>query len=328
LTVYPRDHAARSFVIREGEVAVLGRDSQADIVLGDARISRRHARFRSSGRGFLLDDLESKNGTFVNGQPARATALNHGDWLSFGGVSGRFDLVTREQADRLRDDRLARLQTSVEQCRQLRAPVDAPDLLRRLLQSAMELTKGERGLVLVVLPDGGIRCEVASGFSTDPSSEPFPGSAGAIQRALETRASVVISDAQADGFFSKRDSVVRMGLATLACVPLCTDARIVGLVYIDSRQTLDGFTDLDIAILEALAEEAALVLATLRIRGAMDQILNALPGPDSPAERALLDELRRRLGAPADITASGTSTSLAVIPATWPAQARPRRPQR
>jgi adenylate cyclase len=311
---------------------VLGRDPKADIVLADARISRRHARFSWRGSGFLLEDLGSKNGTFVNGAPAGATALNHGDWLSFGGMVGRFDFVSHEQARLLRDDRLARLRISGEQCRRLRGPVDAADLLGRLLQSAMELTKGERGFVLVVGFDGRIRVEVASGFSSGPAPiEPFHGSAGAIERALETRSSVVVSDAQVDGFFSKRESVVRMGLGTLACVPLCTDALIVGMLYIDSRQTLDGFTDLDVAILEALAEEAAMVLATLRICGEVDEIVNALPGPGSPAERALLDELRRRLGeAPPDLTVPGGSTSVAVVSPTWREriQATPLRPPR
>lgn len=332
LTLYPRDHPSRCLLIRDGETAVLGRDPKADIVLGDARLSRRHARFSWRGPAFLLEDLGSKNGTFVNGQPAQATELKHRDWISFGGVVGRFDLVSWEEARTVRDDRFARLRTSVEQCRRLRGPSDAADLLGRLLQSAMQLTKGERGIVLVAGFDGGIRAEVASGFSAGPPADaPFAGSAGAIERALETKTSVVVSDAQVDGFFSKRDSVVRMGLATLACVPLRTDAGIIGLLYIDSRQTLDGFTELDLAILEALADEAAMVLATLRLCGEVDEILKALPGPGSPVERALLDELRQRLGAvPTNGTVSGGSTSVAVVsrPRRTRTQAPHARPQR
>ena len=320
LTLYPRDHAARCLLIRDGEAAVLGRDPRADIVLADGRISRRHARLSWRGASCLLEDLGSKNGTFVNGRPVQPTELKHRDWVSFGGVVARFDLVSWEQARKLRDDRLTRLRASVEECRRLQERVDATDLLERVLQSGMELTKGERGLVQVAGFDGTIRAKVARGFSPSPSSDqPFPGSAGAIERVLDTRTSVVVSDAQVDGFFGKRESVVRMGLATLACVPLCASSGIIGLLYIDSCQTLDGFTDLDLAILEALADEAAMVLATLRLCGEVDEILKALPGSRSPVERALLDELRQRLGvAPDDRPVSSGSTSVPVV-------SRPRR---
>lgn len=332
LTLYPRDRPSRLLLIRDGETAVVGRDPKADIVLDDVRVSRRHARFTWLGAGFLLEDLGSKNGTFVNGRSSPATELKHRDWISFGGVVGRFDLVSWDQARRLRDDRLARLRTSFETCRRLRGDPDGADLLQRLLQSAMELTKGERGFVLVAGPDGSIRAEVASGVSPEHSSgAPFAGSAGAIERALATRTSVVVSDAQVDGFFGKRESVVRMGLATLACVPLRTDSGIIGLLYIDGRRTLDGFTELDVAILEALADEAAMVLATLRLCGEVDEILKVLRHPGSPFELAPLDELPQRIRAlPTGRAVPGGSTSVTVVsrPRRTRSKAAHARPQR
>jgi pSer/pThr/pTyr-binding forkhead associated (FHA) protein len=49
----------------EGPV-VLGRDAGADVVLDDARVSRRHARMTPEPGGIVVEDLGSRNGTFVN----------------------------------------------------------------------------------------------------------------------------------------------------------------------------------------------------------------------------------------------------------------------
>ncbi|MEM7344622.1 MAG: FHA domain-containing protein [Chloroflexota bacterium] len=67
---------------------VIGRHAPADLILPLSRISRQHARIERDERGYLLIDLESRNGTFVNGQPLGTIAhrLNNGDQLVFGGV--------------------------------------------------------------------------------------------------------------------------------------------------------------------------------------------------------------------------------------------------
>jgi len=47
---------------------IMGRDEQCDLVIPDRQVSRQHARIRLEGDGYILEDLDSKNGTFVNGQ--------------------------------------------------------------------------------------------------------------------------------------------------------------------------------------------------------------------------------------------------------------------
>lgn len=48
---------------------LIGRDGVCDIVIPDRQVSRQHARITNTGKGILLEDLSSKNGTFVNNQP-------------------------------------------------------------------------------------------------------------------------------------------------------------------------------------------------------------------------------------------------------------------
>lgn len=47
---------------------IIGRADECDVVIDDRQVSRRHARIHQDGQQYLLEDLGSKNGTFVNGQ--------------------------------------------------------------------------------------------------------------------------------------------------------------------------------------------------------------------------------------------------------------------
>jgi len=75
--------ASRSF---EGRPPFeLGRDASADLVLRDPEVSRRHARFESRNGIVYVDDLRSRNGTFLNGRRvAEAIEIREGDAVDAG----------------------------------------------------------------------------------------------------------------------------------------------------------------------------------------------------------------------------------------------------
>lgn len=69
----------------EGDQITVGRDSTNEIVINDVEISRRHARLNFQGGKYVLEDLGSTNGTFVNGQRlAGPRVLKAGEVVSFG----------------------------------------------------------------------------------------------------------------------------------------------------------------------------------------------------------------------------------------------------
>lgn len=69
----------------EGDQLNIGRDSSNDITINDAEVSRRHARLTFQGGKYVLEDLGSTNGTFVNGQRlAGPRVLKAGEVVSFG----------------------------------------------------------------------------------------------------------------------------------------------------------------------------------------------------------------------------------------------------
>jgi hypothetical protein len=63
---------------------VLGRRESCDIVFPDESVSRRHAMFEPRQGKWQITDLESTNGTFVNGERIRNKILEHGDSVKFG----------------------------------------------------------------------------------------------------------------------------------------------------------------------------------------------------------------------------------------------------
>ena len=74
----------RSYPI-ERDITILGREAINDMVINDAEVSRRHTRIVREADGYLIEDLGSTNGTFVNGKRVTVpTLLYHGDMIDMG----------------------------------------------------------------------------------------------------------------------------------------------------------------------------------------------------------------------------------------------------
>jgi hypothetical protein len=72
-------------------VITIGRSTSSDVVLDDANVSRAHAEIRPEGDGWLVVDLDSTNGTRVNGSPIRQRRLSDGDQIAVGSSTLRFE---------------------------------------------------------------------------------------------------------------------------------------------------------------------------------------------------------------------------------------------
>jgi len=77
------------------ELITIGRAPENAIVIDDPSVSSRHAQLELSGETYRLKDLESTNGTRVNGIPIMETVLRFDDRIRFGGVEARFEPDTR-----------------------------------------------------------------------------------------------------------------------------------------------------------------------------------------------------------------------------------------
>ncbi|MBM3706717.1 MAG: FHA domain-containing protein [Actinobacteria bacterium] len=62
----------------------IGRRSDSDILLDDITVSRNHAVIEKTNEGYIIKDLESLNGTYLNGEIVNKSRLNNGDRIQIG----------------------------------------------------------------------------------------------------------------------------------------------------------------------------------------------------------------------------------------------------
>jgi pSer/pThr/pTyr-binding forkhead associated (FHA) protein len=86
----------RRYVLSPGANSI-GRDPNSMVCINDASVSRSHARITIAGANATIEDLQSKNGTQVMGEPIKGpTRLKDGDEIEFGHVKGWFIVEASE----------------------------------------------------------------------------------------------------------------------------------------------------------------------------------------------------------------------------------------
>ncbi|UCF93714.1 MAG: FHA domain-containing protein [Desulfobacterales bacterium] len=84
LTLKFKDNTLGDYQLAKGRSLSIGRRQDNDVVIENLAVSGHHAKIDSVGNGFVLVDLQSKNGSFVNEQLVNSHWLNHGDVINIG----------------------------------------------------------------------------------------------------------------------------------------------------------------------------------------------------------------------------------------------------
>jgi transcriptional regulator with GAF, ATPase, and Fis domain/pSer/pThr/pTyr-binding forkhead associated (FHA) protein len=262
----------QTFELRE-ELS-LGRHPSNGLRLADPSVSRHHAVLRRSGEGWRVVDLESRRGTFVNGQPVRERDLGHGDFLVIGETTFLVSLrpsreETPEPAAGLEDSALAgetEIRLAVTDSVYLRRD-RLPEALAGLLEIATASTGGSAaiGALLLERVAAAVPAERAAlllnedwALYRSPSGElRFAVSRATVARVLREREALLIDRAGGD---EAPGSVSSAGIRSLACVPLLGSDGPLGVLYAD---TLSPGERLGAEHLQWLAAAAALAAGPL-----------------------------------------------------------------
>jgi pSer/pThr/pTyr-binding forkhead associated (FHA) protein len=305
LTLYPAYQPVQRFVLDAAHDHFVGRGTDCDLRVHDRRLSRRHARF-SFADGWLLTDLASKNGVRLDGREIHETPLTDGNWISFGGLLARFDVVSEEREALERERTQARWHTTVDLSRSFDPSAGVDALLQQLLDAVLELGDTERCFVMLCDEHGELSVRARMHRGGAPlGAAGFAGSTGALQRALEHRRPVVLCDARADAMLGSRPSVASNDIRALICLPLVVGEQITGVLYLDSSRPGKVFTALDVELLEAFASHAALVVGVASVQTGLAELAQLLPREISrePASENLVRRLLAVLPRPAVVPA-------------------------
>lgn len=274
LTIHRSDQPAATWLAEHPGEYLLGRDPRCDVVLDDARVSRRHARLTIAEAAASITDLQSKNGVALDGRPVEEAWLPEICWLSLGGLLAQFEKGDHVRAQHT--DPLTR--ATLREHRALADPsLDVPALVERLLDSFLHVSGTERGFVLL---GGQRRFEIVARrglTATEAASNEFTGSVSTVQQVLDSGGTIARSDTGSGALPGGPPSIVREGIRALACAPLVAAGRTLGAVYADSRKPGKVFRDLDVEILGALASHAALAMWAAGLKEELEGLAAGLP---------------------------------------------------
>lgn len=286
--------------LTEQEVSI-GRDPSNTLPIADPSMSRRHCAITCEADRFTLRDLDSFNGTLVNGVPVNERALEHGDEIKIGDSLFVFLLEDGEDSEptndvefdeaelgarstiRLRVEDalylnservLAQLPDSQRMTRDLNALLkistavnsirDVETLKQRLLELLFEVIQAEFGAI-VLTSDDGIDPNSIFALRKEPGhAQPLHISATVVRRVLRERAAILSSDVAGNEDFGGAQSLVASETRSLLCVPLTLFDKALGVLYLGTSDRAAGFDEDHLQLATAAASVAAVAFENAR----------------------------------------------------------------
>ncbi len=154
------------------------------------------------------------------------------------------------------------------------ASSDLQTILENILDAVIDLTKAERGY-LVLLDDSGRQTVRAARNRERDSiqSMEYAYSTTVVGEVLSTGNGILTSDAQTDDRFSQQRSVVMFRLTSIMAAPLHIRGKTIGVFYVDNRVFAGRFTPQKLEMLEAFANQAAIAIHNAQLFGQTDEAL-------------------------------------------------------
>jgi Nif-specific regulatory protein len=284
----------------DGE-ATLGRDPTNAVAMADASVSRRHCLLRREEDGrFQIRDLDSRNGTLVNGLVVKEQWLRHGDEIATGDSVFLFLLEDVDQAVPasrvefddshptaetkvihpkevlyMHPDRLLReLPATSQVARNLNALLKISrvvhairgleELQAQLLDLIFEVVPAGRGAILLAEgPELEFNCLYAR---TRQAGQPqlVRVSRTIARQVIKENVAILGVDLASSGALRDVESLVASDVRSLVCVPLTVFQRVIGCIYLDNTSATSRFQEDHLQMMAAIAGISAVALDNAR----------------------------------------------------------------
>ena len=277
---------------------VIGRSSECNLALSQSYVSRSHATITHDGTQFVLEDTQSRHGTFVNGEQVASRALQPGDRMQFGSREGpqlRFaagdkheptvpNILSQLQGISAQHSDLEKLRWFLEAARELNNAGQVDRVLASLLETTLALAKVERGYVFLTGANGALEMALGRDATGKVLIDAPTVSRTVLRQATRGTDQFIVTDTlSAEG--EVPESIVASSIRTIICIPLrrtrqtrhgenaedTAGRQVFGALYLESRFHPGGLSDVDHDLMRTIAREAAALVDNAQLAAIEDQ---------------------------------------------------------
>jgi phosphoserine phosphatase RsbU/P len=282
-----------------GDRFVLGRNPDCQVVIPITSVSREHAAIVVRQGRYYIEDMQSRNGTFVNNQQIlQLTLLHHNDRIRICDFVAVFldssstlplpqELVREEEEAEeevessttveaalsqsssllLQSQPAERLQALLDISRNLSKTLELDPLLPKIVDSLFQLFK-QADRCFIILAEEGTGKLIPKVIKTrrpqDETNARF--SKSIVKKCLETNTAFLSDDASSDKRIPLSQSVVDFRIRSVMCGPLCgAEGKAFGVIQLDTQDRTKKFTQGDLELLLGVCNVASMALDNARM---------------------------------------------------------------
>jgi transcriptional regulator with GAF, ATPase, and Fis domain len=247
------------------KITSLGSSPECDVTLPDPLVPESFAHIHFDGQVYTIATTSRRHEVSINGKKRKKHRLTHDDRIVIGAIELRFSLldeappIENEAAETMAD--LDAYQKLYDFSARLLQKHDLTDLLNELMDSVIDITSADKGF-LVLMEGDQLDVKVARNLKRENIADALTQlSDSIVAKVIETRRPVVISDAMNDDEFSSSQSIIKLRLTSVICVPLLEKGNLIGIIYVGNDSVVDLFQDETMRVLTVFAAQASLIIS-------------------------------------------------------------------